>query len=177
MPHKKNPILSERVCGLSRLLRGYASAALENVPLWHERDISHSSVERVIWADSFNAAHYMTNLMKRVIGGLVVNEHAIARNLGMTRGLLYSGRVLLALVERGLSREEAYSAVQENAMKCWEMVRLDAGEESMRDLLKRDPRLSGLASGDELEKLFDLDFYLRHVDEIFARFEIFDGFE
>ncbi|MDR3076650.1 MAG: adenylosuccinate lyase, partial [Synergistaceae bacterium] len=175
MPHKKNPILSERVCGLSRLLRGYSSAALENVPLWHERDISHSSVERVIWADAFNAAHYMTNIMKRIIDGLVVNEYMIRRNLGMTRGLLFSGRVLLALVEGGMSREDAYAVVQENAMKCWDAVQGGGGELFLRDLLERDPRVSVLKFKDArgIGHLFDIDFYLRHVDEIFARFEIF----
>jgi adenylosuccinate lyase len=179
MPHKKNPILSERVCGLSRLLRGYESAALENIALWHERDISHSSVERVIWGDSFNVAHYMTNIMKRVIDGLEVNEHMIARNLAMTRGLIFSGRVLLALVELGLSREEAYAVVQENAMKCWELTRSGESGESLYDLLNADPRLAGLKSNakDGLAELFSLDFYLRHVDEIFARFPIMKGFE
>jgi adenylosuccinate lyase len=173
MPHKKNPILSERVCGLSRLLRGYASAALENVSLWHERDISHSSVERVIWPDAFHAAHYMTKITKKVVDGLVVNERMIRRNLDMTRGLLFSGRALLSLVELGLSREDAYAAVQENAMRCWEATLDGTDELSLRDLLERDPRLAGLKSGGGLERLFDVGFYLRHVDEIFARFDVF----
>jgi adenylosuccinate lyase len=174
MPHKKNPILSERVCGLSRLLRGYASGALENVSLWHERDISHSSVERVIWGDSFNLAHYMTGIMKRIIDGLVVNEESIAKNLDLTKGLLFSGRVLLAALETGMSREEAYLVVQENAMKCWESVQ-GGGNETLLGLLERDPRISGLLSSDKdaLKKMFDLDFYLRYVDEIFKRFPIF----
>jgi len=175
MPHKKNPILSERVCGLSRLLRGYASGALENVALWHERDISHSSVERVIWGDSFNLAHYMTRIMKRIIDGLVVNEAQIKRNLDLTKGLLFSGRVLLAAVEAGMSREDAYSVVQENAMKCWESVR-NGGSETLLDLLERDARMAKLtASGpDAIKKLFGLDFYLRYADEIFSRFPIFE---
>jgi adenylosuccinate lyase len=174
MPHKKNPILSERVCGLSRLLRGYASGALENVSLWHERDISHSSVERVIWGDSFNIAHYMTGIMKRITDGLVVNEARIRRNIDLTGGLLFSGRVLLAAVEMGLSREDAYAIIQENAMKCWESVQ-GGGHETLLALLEQDSRVSGLLSSDRdaLKKLFDLDFYLRYVDEIFKRFPIF----
>ena len=174
MPHKKNPILTERVSGLSRLLRGYQAASLENIPLWHERDISHSSVERVIWADAFNLAHYMTGIMKRVIDGLEVNEHMIRRNLDMTRGLLFSGRVLLALVERGMSREDAYAVVQDNAMKCWDMTR-SGGESSLLDLLAGDARVAALSSDggvDWLNGLFDLDFYLRYVDEVFSRFNI-----
>jgi adenylosuccinate lyase len=174
MPHKKNPILSERVFGLARLLRGYAASALENIALLHERDISHSSVERVIWPDAFNAAHYMTGIMKRVTDGLVVNERMIERNLELTGGLIASGRLLLALVERGMSREDAYAAVQENAMKCWDAAQ--KGERaSLRGLLEADPRTSPLARGDGgLEELFRFDFFLAHVDEIFGRFQIFE---
>ncbi|MDR0765013.1 MAG: adenylosuccinate lyase [Synergistaceae bacterium] len=174
MPHKKNPILSERVCGLARLLRGYAVVALENVALWHERDISHSSAERVIWPDAFNAAHYMTDMMKRVIDGLVVNERMTERNLELTGGLIASGRVLLALVERGMTREDAYAAVRENAMKCWDAAQ--RGESaSLRALLETDPRTETLRRvGDGLDELFRLEFFLAHVDEIFARFHIFE---
>ena len=174
MPHKKNPILSERVCGLARLLRGYAAAALENIALWHERDISHSSAERVIWPDAFNAAHYMTDIMKRVTDGLVVNERMIERNLELTGGLIASGRVLLALVESGMTREDAYAVVQENAMKCWDAAQ--RGETvPMRGLLEADPRTAPLARGDGgMEELFKFDFFLAHVDEIFARFPIFE---
>jgi adenylosuccinate lyase len=174
MPHKKNPILCERVSGMARLLRGYASTALENVALWHERDISHSSVERVIWPDAFHLAHYMTNTMKKIIDGLVVNEARMLKNLDITKGLLFSGRVLLALVEWGLSREDAYAIVQDNAMRCWESAG-DSGA-SLHDLIAADPRLSGFTGGDpaKLKDLFSVDFYLRYVDEIFSRFEIFD---
>jgi adenylosuccinate lyase len=164
------------VSGLSRLLRGYSTVAVENIPLWHERDISHSSVERVIWSDAFNLAHYMTGLMKRVIDGLVVNERMIRRNLDMTRGLLFSGRVLLALVERGMSREDAYAVVQDNAMKCWDMAQSGEGESSLLELLRDDARVAALPlddGADWLGGLFDMDFYLRYVDEIFSRFEIF----
>ena len=170
MPHIKNPILSERVCGLARLLRGYSSAALENVSLWHERDISHSSVERVIWPDAFNIAHYITNIMRRIIDGLVVNERMIRRNLDMTNGLLFSSRALLALVERGMSREDAYAVVQDNAMKCWD-ASVSGEEASLRELLGADARVLSLGAGDDwLDGLFDIGFYLRHVDEIFSRF-------
>lgn len=174
MPHKKNPILSERVTGLARLLRGYASTAWENVALWHERDISHSSVERVIWPDAFHAAHYMTRIMKRIIDGLVVNEAQIAKNLAMTRGLLFSGRVLLALVEAGLSREDSYKLVQESAMACWDGIVAGSGGKGLRELLEADPRVKDLASTSklDLDELFDLDYYLRYADEIFKRFEL-----
>jgi adenylosuccinate lyase len=175
MPHKKNPILSERVCGLARLLRGYAAAALENVALWHERDISHSSAERVIWPDAFSAAHYMTGIMKRVTDGLVVNERMIERNLELTGGLIASGRILSALIERGMARDDAYAAVQENAMKCWDAAQ--RGESaSLRGLLEADPRTALLARGGEggLGELFRFDFFLAHVGEIFARFPIFE---
>jgi adenylosuccinate lyase len=175
MPHKKNPILCERVSGMARLLRGYAQASFENIPLWHERDISHSSVERVVWPDAFHLAHYMTVTMKKIIDGLVVNRHQIERNLGRTRGLLSSGRVLLALVEWGMSREEAYSVVQENAMRCWDAV--SSGEESgsLESMLASDPRMSGYiaANPGRLEEMFDVGFYLRYVDDIFSRFPIF----
>jgi adenylosuccinate lyase len=171
MPHKKNPILSERVTGMARLLRGYASAALEDVALWHERDISHSSVERVIWPDAFHIAHYMTNIAKKVIDGLSVNEDQMRKNLDMTKGLLFSGRVLVALVEQGFSREDAYAVVQECAMRCWDGV-IAGGGMNLLDILSAHPRLAGFKEGGKLEELFDLGYYFRHVDEIFARFKI-----
>lgn len=164
MPHKKNPILCERVCGMSRLLRGYAVPALEDIALWHERDISHSSVERVIWPDMFHTIHYMTKIITKVISGLVVNEDKMRENIEITKGLLFSGRVLLALLEReGISREAAYAIAQSNAMRCWnEKIPL-------LELLKSDERITKLTN-DELESLFDLGYYLKHIDEIFSRF-------
>lgn len=174
MPHKKNPILCERVCGMARLLRAYAQSSLENVPLWHERDISHSSVERVIWPDAFQIAHYMTKIMTRVVEGLVVNEGQLRRNLDRTRGLIFSGRVLLALIEWGLSREDAYAVVQQNAMRCWESVLADESPVSFEDLLAADPRLAEFDRS-KLDELFELDFYLRYVDEVFARFDVRGG--
>jgi adenylosuccinate lyase len=175
MPHKKNPILSERISGMARLLRGYASASLESVSLWHERDISHSSVERVIWPDAFHLAHYMTETMKRIIDGLVVNEPQIRKNLGLTRGLLSSGRVLLALVEWGMSREEAYSIVQDNAMRCWDAVRSGDSSGSLLSMLESDPRMAAFIAANPggLGEMFDVGFYLRYVDDIFKRFPIF----
>ncbi|MDR1516215.1 MAG: adenylosuccinate lyase [Synergistaceae bacterium] len=174
MPHKKNPILSERVSGIARLLRGFSSAALEDIALWHERDISHSSVERVIWPDAFHLAHYMTNIAKRVIDGLVVNEGQMKKNLEMTRGLLFSGRVLLALVEYGFSREDAYAIVQECAMRCWEGVTGGENGPSLCDTLAAHPRLAEFkGDGDaRLNELFNLKFYFRYVDDIFGRFKI-----
>jgi adenylosuccinate lyase len=166
MPHKRNPILSERVCGMARLLRGYSVASMENIALWHERDISHSSVERIAWPDAFHLAHYCLKTMTRVIGSLVVDEGRMARNLDLTRGLLFSQRVLLCLIEEsGMSREEAYAAVQDNAMRCWE------GEGNLKDLLSADNRIRSFLDTEALERLFDYGYFLRYVEEIFSRFE------
>lgn len=164
MPHKKNPILCERVCGMSRLLRGFAVPALEDIALWHERDISHSSVERVMWPDAFHLAHYMTKIMIKVMSGLVVNADKMMEDIDITKGLLFSGRVLITLVEReGVSREDAYAIAQSNAMRCWnEKVPL-------LELLKSDPRITKMTDS-ELESLFDLGYYLKHIDEVFGRF-------
>ncbi|MCD7877265.1 MAG: adenylosuccinate lyase [Cloacibacillus porcorum] len=164
MPHKKNPILCERVCGMSRLLRGFAVPALEDIALWHERDISHSSVERVMWPDAFHLAHYMTKIMIKVMSGLVVNADKMMEDIDITKGLLFSGRVLITLVEReGVSREEAYAIAQSNAMRCWnEKVPL-------LELLKSDQRITKMTDS-ELESLFDLVYYLKHIDEVFSRF-------
>lgn len=164
MPHKKNPILCERVCGMARLLRGFTVPAFENVALWHERDISHSSVERVMWPDMFHLIHYMTKIMKRVIAGLQVDEEKMHENIDITKGLLFTGRVLIALVEKeGVSREEAYAIAQSNAMRCW------SEKVPLLELLKRDARIKNI-SGSDMESLFDLEYYLRHINEIFNRF-------
>lgn len=167
MPHKRNPILCERICGMSRLLRGYALTAMENMALWHERDISHSSAERVIWPDAFHIVVYMLNKMIYIVENMQVNPEKMKENLEITRGLVYSQRVLLDLVERfGLSREDAYSIVQENAMECWK------GEMTFLDLLTRDERIRSRISAEELAELFEPDYYLRWVDEIFSRFPV-----
>ncbi|WP_456411307.1 adenylosuccinate lyase [Oceanithermus sp.] len=162
MPHKKNPVALENISGLARLLKSNLQAALENVALWHERDISHSSVERVILPDSTTLAHYLTRRLTRVLEGLVVHEDRIRQNLALTRGLIYSQRVLNLLIEKGLERERAYRLVQRNAMKSWEE------ERDLAELLAADPE-NPLAP-DELAAAFDPAYYLRHVDTIYARF-------
>ncbi len=166
MPHKRNPIKCERVCGMARLLRGYALTGMENVALWHERDISHSSTERVIWPDAFNIAAFMTRSMTKILNGLTVDEAQVKMNVDATGGLVYSQRVLTFLLdELNLSREAAYAVVQENAM------RTARGEGHFLDLLLADDRIKGLVDPKEIEALFENDFYLRFVDDIFARFE------
>ncbi|MBR1672377.1 MAG: adenylosuccinate lyase [Fretibacterium sp.] len=165
MPHKRNPIKCERVCGMARLLRGYALTGMENVALWHERDISHSSTERVIWPDAFNIAAFMARGMTKILNGLTVDEAQVRQNIDATGGLVYSQRVLTFLLdELNLSREDAYAVVQENAM------RTARGEGHFLDLLLADERIKGLVSPDQIEALFENDFYLRFVDDIFARF-------
>ena len=164
MPHKKNPILCERICGMARLLRGYAGTTLENIALWHERDISHSSVERILWPDAFHLVHTMLRTLKKVLSGLVVDPDRMDRNLDLTHGLLFSGRVLLELIDRlGISREEAYALVQEQALRSWEEGR------PLLDLLRQDPRLQGVRTED-LEELFEMGHFTRYVQEIFDRF-------
>jgi adenylosuccinate lyase len=165
MPHKKNPVALENLSGLARLLRSNLQAQLENVALWHERDISHSSVERVILPDSTTLAHYMLRRLKRVLEGLVVHEQNIEKNLELTRGLVYSQRVLGFLIEAGMERTAAYEVVQRNALKSWE-----EGVE-FRDLLEADPACS--VKGAALAEAFDPSYFLRFVDDIYQRF----GFE
>jgi adenylosuccinate lyase len=164
MPHKKNPILCERICGMARLLRGYTIPAVEDIALWHERDISHSSVERVMWPDVFHLIVYMTKTMTKIIDGLAVDTKKMKENIEITKGLLFSGRVLVKLVEKeGISRESAYAIAQSNAMRCWnEKIPL-------LELLRNDPRITKMSES-ELESLFDLEYYLKHIDEIFGRF-------
>ena len=163
MPHKRNPELSERVCGLARLVRGHALTAMENVALWHERDISHSSAERLTIPDSCLALDYILDLFTGVMRGLRVYPDRMWSNMESTSGLVFSQRVLLALVEQGMSREQAYSAVQRNALRAW-----DEGED-LRDLLRRDPDVSSTLSGSDLEELFDYGYYPRYVDQLFER--------
>ncbi|WP_189067100.1 adenylosuccinate lyase [Deinococcus radiotolerans] len=163
MPHKKNPILTENVTGLARLLRGYLLTGLENVPLWHERDISHSSAERVILPDATAATSYATRRLTGVLRDLVVFPERMLRNLNDLGGLVFSQRVLHALIdEKGLLREDAYTLVQRNALRSWETG------EGLRDLLKADPE--NPLSDAELDAAFDLQWYLRHVNDIYARF-------
>jgi len=163
MPHKRNPVTLEQMSGLSRILRANAIASLENIPLWHERDISHSSVERVILPDSTTLADYMLAKMTWIIENLLVYPENMKRSMGMSYGLPSSGSVLLALVEKGLSREQAYAVVQEKAMQSWrEGV-------SLRKLLEQDATVQSLLSPKELDEAFDVKKHLAHVDEIFKR--------
>ena len=165
MPHKRNPILCERICGLARVVRANAQAAFENVALWHERDISHSSVERVIVPDSTTLLHYMLVKLGGVVADMRVYPENMRRNLELTHGLVYSEGVLLALVEKGLTREDAYALVQRNAMRSW-----DSGQE-FRSLLAADEEVAAVLSGDEIDACFDLAKHLRNTNEIFARLE------
>ncbi|MCM8801081.1 MAG: adenylosuccinate lyase [Candidatus Omnitrophica bacterium] len=163
MPHKRNPVICERICGLARILRANAIASLENIALWHERDISHSSVERIIIPDSTLVLDYMLNKFIQVIEGLVVYPDNMLANLVRTKGLIFSQRVLLALMDKGLPRQKAYDIVQRCAMKTSE-TSLDFKE----NLLKEKEVLKYLSS-EEIEKIFDLGYYLRHVDKIFQK--------
>ena len=165
MPHKRNPVRCERVCGLVRLLRSYAQAGLEDVALWHERDISHSSVERVVLADAFLLADYLVDEMLGVVSGLVVHAERMRANLDGSGGLVFSQRVLLALVGRGLSRDEAYRVVQGHALQA-----LDGGG-SFRQMLEADPRVTAALDAGALAACFDLRPYLSHLGDIFARAE------
>jgi adenylosuccinate lyase len=163
MPHKRNPELAERICGLARLVRTNALAALENVALWHERDISHSSVERVILPDSTILLDYLLDLTVFVIEGLEVDPARMAENLELSHGLVYSQRVLLRLAEAGLARQAAYEIVQRNAMRAWRERR------SFLELLAADPAVTERLRPDELKACFDPGWYLRNVDAIFGR--------
>ena len=163
MPHKRNPELSERVCGLARLIRGHGVTALENVALWGERDISHSSAERIILPDSTLALDYVLGVTVDVVSGMRVYPDRMARNVESTRGVLFSQRVMLELVETGLPREEAYGISHRLAMR-------SVGEdEDFRDLVRAEPVVDGRLSEAKLDEIFDYGFYLRHVDEIFER--------
>ncbi len=163
MPHKRNPELCERICGLARLVRGNTIAALENVALWHERDISHSSAERMLLPDSSLAVDYMLDLLTRVISGMRVLPTNMLHNLELTRGSVFSERVMLGLVERGMDRQKAYELCQEHAMSALE------SSNDFRDMVRGDDRVKELIDQDDLESLFDYGYYLRYVNEIYAR--------
>ncbi len=164
MPHKRNPIVSERIVGLARILRSNAMAAIENVALWHERDISHSSVERVIIPDSTIALNYMFSLANKLIENLLVYPDNMINNLNITRGLLFSQKLLLLLVEKGLTREEAYEVVQRNAMKVWQDK-----NKNFKDELSKDDRLTEVLTAEELDNIFSYSAMLNNVDTIFKR--------
>jgi adenylosuccinate lyase len=163
MPHKRNPELCERICGLARLMRGYALTSMENIALWHERDISHSSTERIILPDSCLALDYILGLFTSIMHGLQVYPKQMKRNIALTKGLVFSQRVMLALINKGLSRQKAYELVQRNAMKAWK------GNKSFLSLLKADAEVIKVLPAKELEQNFDEKYYLRYIDDIFKR--------
>ena len=166
MPHKRNPVMCERICGLARLLRSNAVAGIENMALWHERDISHSSAERVILPDSTLLLDYMLNQFIEVADGLNVNPKNMLINLGNTRGLIYSQRVLLELMRKGLPRPRAYDIVQKNAFQASSMNR------DFRSALLSDQKVKRVLSSSEVEACFDIKFYLRHIPTIFKNLGI-----
>ncbi len=165
MPHKRNPILTENLTGLARMVRSYALPAMENVALWHERDISHSSVERMIGPDATITLDFSLARLTGVIEKLLIYPERMQKNLDRMGGLVHSQRVLLALTQAGISREDSYRIVQRNAMKVWE----SDGEIALLDLLKADPDVSAKLSDEQLEERFNLDYHFKHVDTIFAR--------
>jgi len=166
MPHKRNPVLSENLCGLARLVRSNSIAALENVALWHERDISHSSNERIILPDSNIVVDFMLYRLNNLLENLMVYRRNMLKNLNLTHGVIYSQRVMLKLVEKGADKIEAYRAVQRNAMRSWE------GGLEFRVLLESDDFIKKYLTNEEIDELFDPYFYIRRIDEIFAR--VFD---
>jgi adenylosuccinate lyase len=163
MPHKRNPIVSERICGLARVVRGAAVVALENVALWHERDISHSSAERVVIPDALLALDYMLDRFAWLVDGLVIRPERMRRNLEASHGLFFSQRLLLALVEAGLERSQAYELVQRNAMRAWEE------EQDFETLIRSDSEITSTLDAATLEAVFDLAAYTRHVNVVFDR--------
>ena len=172
MPHKRNPITWERLTGLARVLRGNAIAALENVALWHERDISHSSVERIIFPDSCTLLDYMFSLLTRLMTGLQVYPENMKRNLGLSLGMWNSQTVLLALIKKGLTREAAYELVQRAAMKTWEVKHAGRDDANFVEVLKADPDVSKHFAKGELEKLCSLDFHFKEVKNRFKKLGI-----
>lgn len=163
MPHKRNPVLSENLCGLSRLVRSYAISALENIPLWHERDISHSSVERVIGPDATVLVDFMLYRLRGLLDTLEIYPENMGKNLWLTRGLIFSEKILLKLIDKGLSREDAYLLVQGNAMKSW------GGKDNFKDIILKDEEIISCLSLLEIEECFDVKHDLKQVDYIFDR--------
>jgi len=166
MPHKRNPVKAERLCGLARLLRGYQVTALENVTLWHERDISHSSAERVILSDACTVLDFMLADLHRLLSGLQVYPERVRQNLELTRGLIFSQEVLLALTAHGLTREQAYAIVQDDAQQVWN------GARSFREVLLSDERLRPYLTPEEIEAFFDYTKVQARINQIFKRFEV-----
>ncbi len=170
MPHKRNPELCERICGLARVLRGFAVTSMENVALWHERDISHSSAERIILPDGCTLLHYMLHLFNDVMQGLEVDVERMLANLNMTGGLVFSQRILLALIDKGVGRQEAYKMVQRNAKKVWSMTgKGSIAGPALLEALSKDPEVMEYLSADDLAELTNTDYYTRYIDTAFNR--------
>lgn len=175
MPHKRNPVLSENITGLCRMIRSYAIPAMENVALWHERDISHSSVERFILPDSFITTDFMLTRLSSLLENLIVYPKNMLKNLNLTGGLVFSQRVLLELPKKGLSREESYKIVQRNAMKVWEALGRgesainERGESLFLQYLLEDSELVALVGEQCIKECFEYEYYLKNVDSLFAR--------
>jgi adenylosuccinate lyase len=163
MPHKRNPIISERICGLARVIRANSLVGLENVALWHERDISHSSAERVVLPDSSIGLDYILQKATSLLDGLVVYPERMLENLAATKGLIFSGQLLLALTQKGVAREQAYEWVQRNAMKSWDE------NQDFQALVQKDSEIKNTLEGQEIQRVFSLDTYLRNIDKIFGR--------
>jgi adenylosuccinate lyase len=166
MPHKRNPELTERVCGLARLIRGYALTSMENVALWGERDISHSSAERLIFPDACMALDYAINILTGVISGLRIHEDRMKANMELTKGLMFSQRTMLLLVEKGMSRDDAYKLVQHNSMKTWDE------DKDFRSLIRNDETVLRLMSEKELDNLFEYSYYTKYVDDIYLKAQL-----
>jgi adenylosuccinate lyase len=163
MPHKRNPVTAEQICGLARVVRGNVAPAMEDIALWHERDISHSSVERVILPDSAILLDYMLTKSRWLVDGMRVYPERMRRNLDSTRGLIFSGQLLLDLAAAGMLREQAYRLVQRHAMQAWE------SEGDFRQAIENDPEILSYLSAEKISRAFSLDRYLGHVDSIFRR--------
>jgi adenylosuccinate lyase len=172
MPHKRNPVMAEQISGLSRILRGYVTPALEDVALWHERDISHSSVERVIFPDATTLADYLLHIVTRIMQGLTVNTKRMRENIDLTGGLVFSQKILLTLVEAGMTREEAYKRVQAHAMAA-----MHESVPSFKDRILHDPDLSQYLSAEKIQSLFAIEPYLKEVDTIYRRIGLLDDKE
>jgi adenylosuccinate lyase len=173
MPHKRNPELCERICGLARVLRGYAVTSMENVALWHERDISHSSAERIIIPDACTLLHYILHIFNKVMSGLQVDEERMLSNLNMTGGLIFSQRILLALIEKGVGRQEAYQMVQRNAKKVWSLSSNGAIQgQALIEALSNDDEVTRYLSHSELIELTNTEYYVKYIDTTFARLEL-----
>ena len=168
MPHKRNPEKCERICGLARVIRGHALTAMENVALWHERDISHSSAERLIIPDSFSLLHYMLRLFSDVVAHLDVDARRMQQNLESTRGLIFSQRIMLALIDKGMPRQMAYKMVQRNAQRIWHD---EAGDMQFATLLEADPEVRRFLTAKDITDLTDIGFYTRYIDTAFERLE------